>query len=193
MKFLFDLFPIILFFVAYHWGDIYLATAVAVAASVLQIAVYWLWQRRVERMHLISGGLIVVFGAMTLALANPLFIMWKPTIVNFLFAAVFIASGYIGKRTIVEHLMRHVIEVPTAVYRRVNWAWAWFFVFSGVLNIIVAYGFSEAFWVNFKLFGLMGLTFVFMIGQGIYLGAAGAKATAQSEPENQHRKNQSGD
>lgn len=187
MKFLFDLFPILLFFLAYHWGDIYIATAVAMLASVVQIGVSWLWLRRVERIYWISAGFIIAFGGLTLLLANPLFIMWKPTIINFLFAAVFIASGYIGKRTVVEHLMRHVLTVPTAIYRRVNWAWAWFFVFSGVLNIIVAYSFSEAFWVNFKLFGLMGLTIVFMIAQGIYLGAAAARMEAQTEQDNQGR------
>jgi len=185
MKFLFDFFPILLFFGAYHYYDIYVATGVAMAASLLQVGGYWLVQRRFERMHLISLALIMIFGALTLLLQNPLFVMWKPTIVNILFALVFAASAYVGEKNLVQRLMEPVIQVPDPIWVRVNWAWVGFFLVSAVANIVVAYSFSEAVWVNFKLFGLMGLTFVFMIGQGVYLAmhATGVAGDEPSPPE----------
>lgn len=169
MKFLFDFFPILLFFAAYHLAGIYVATAVAMAASVVQIGAGWLVRKKVERMHWISTGLILVFGGMTLILHNPHFIMWKPTILNWLFALVFAGSAFIGAKPLVQRMMEHVMQVPSNIWHRVNWAWVLFFIVSGVANIVVAYRFSEDTWVNFKLFGLMGMTFVFMIAQGIYL------------------------
>ncbi|MFO7582679.1 septation protein A [Guyparkeria sp.] len=183
MKFLFDFFPILLFFGAYHLEGIYVATAVAMVASVVQIAAGWLMWRKVERMHWISAGLIVLFGGMTLILHNPLFIMWKPTILNWLFALVFLGSAYIGSKPLVQRMMEHVIQVPREIWHRVNWAWVGFFVLSGVANIVVAYQFSEAFWVNFKLFGLMGMTFVFMILQGLYLGMYAERAEVEAEQQ----------
>lgn len=170
MKFLFDFFPILLFFAAYHLEGIYVATAVAMIASMVQIAAGWLLWRKLERMHWISALLIMLFGGMTLILQNPLFIMWKPTIVNWLFALVFLGSAFVGEKPLVQRMMEHVIQVPRTIWYRVNWAWVGFFLFSGAANIWVAYQFPEAVWVNFKLFGLMGMTFVFMILQGLYLG-----------------------
>ncbi|MFP4640431.1 MAG: septation protein A [Guyparkeria sp.] len=183
MKFLFDFFPILLFFGAYHLEGIYVATAVAMVASVIQIVAGWLMWRKVERMHWVSAGLIVLFGGMTLILHNPLFIMWKPTILNWLFALVFLGSAYIGSKPLVQRMMEHVIQVPREIWHRVNWAWVGFFLLSGVANIVVAYQFSEAIWVNFKLFGLMGMTFVFMILQGLYLGMYAERAEVETEPE----------
>jgi intracellular septation protein len=169
MKFLFDFFPILLFFVAYKVWDIYVATAVAIAASFVQVGLYWLKHRRTERMHLITLGLLVLFGGLTLILQDPVFIKWKPTIVNWLFATVFLGSQLIGDRTLVERMMSHVIKVDPPIWRRVNLAWVLFFVISGAINLYVAYNFSENTWVNFKLFGLMGLTIAFVFGQAIVL------------------------
>jgi intracellular septation protein len=169
MKFLFDFFPVLLFFVAYKVWDIYVATAVAIGASFVQVALYWLKHRRTEKVHLVTLALLVVFGGMTLALQDPLFIKWKPTIVNWLFAAVFLGSQLIGERPLAERMMSHAIRVDPPVWRRVNLAWVLFFVFSGAINLYVAYNFSENAWVNFKLFGLMGLTIAFVFGQAIWL------------------------
>ena len=143
MKFLFDFFPILLFFAAYHLYGIYAATAVAMVASVLQIGAGWLLWRKVERMHWISAGLIVFFGGMTLLLHNPLFIMWKPTILNWLFALVFLGSAWIGSKPLVQRMMEHVIQVPREIWHRVNWAWVAFFFVSGMANILVAYQFTQ--------------------------------------------------
>ena len=170
MKFLFDLFPILLFFVAYKMYDIYVATAVAIGAAFVQTVLFWLKHRKFEKMHLITLAILVVFGGLTLILRDPVFIKWKPTVVNWLFGATFLGSQFIGERPLVERMMGHAITVPGPVWRRLNWAWILFFLAMGLINIYVAYNFSEETWVNFKLFGMMGLTLVFVFAQAFYLG-----------------------
>ena len=169
MKFLFDLFPIILFFAAYKLYDIYVATGVAIVAAVLQTGLFWLKHRRFENMHLVTLGLLIVFGGLTLILRDPIFIKWKPTVVNWLFAVVFMGSRFFGERTLVERMMSHAITVPAPVWLKLNWAWTLFFLAMGVLNLYVAYNYSEDTWVNFKLFGMMGLTIAFVFMQAFYL------------------------
>jgi intracellular septation protein len=170
MKFLFDLFPILLFFVAYKMYDIYVATAVAIGAAFVQTGLFWLKHRKFEKMHVITLLILVVFGGLTLILRDPVFIKWKPTVVNWLFGATFLGSQFIGERPLVERMMGHAITVPGPVWRRLNWAWILFFLAMGLINIYVAYSFSEETWVNFKLFGMMGLTLVFVFAQAFYLG-----------------------
>ena len=169
MKILADFFPILLFFIAYQLYDIYVATAVAIVASSLQVVVEWLRSGRVERMHLITLGLLVVFGGLTLALRDPLFIKWKPTVVNWLFGLVFLGSQLIGERTMVERMMRHAVELPRRIWNRLNLAWGLFFIASGALNLYVAFNFTEETWVNFKLFGMLGLTAAFVVLQAFYM------------------------
>jgi intracellular septation protein len=169
MKFLADFFPILLFFVAYQLYDIYVATAVAIAASFIQVGYFWLRNHRVEKMHLVTLALLILFGGLTLILRDPLFIKWKPTVVNWLFAVVFLGSHFIGKKTIVERMMSHAVTLPLEIWVRLNTAWSLFFVASGALNLYVAFNYAEATWVNFKLFGLLGLTMVFVVLQALYL------------------------
>jgi len=197
MKQLFDFFPILLFFIVYKFyldlpdgliegingllpfmqmqaGDsshaIYLATLVAILATIVQVALTAVIVRRVEKMHIITLILLVVFGGATLLLKDPVFIKWKPTAINWLFALVFLGSQFIGDKPLVQRMMGHALEIDDrSVWSRVNLAWVGFFVFSGVANIVVAYTFSEDIWVDFKLFGLMGLTLIFVIGQAFYL------------------------
>ncbi|MGD2137343.1 MAG: septation protein A [Gammaproteobacteria bacterium] len=169
MKFLFDLFPILLFFLAYKLYDIYVATAVAILAALLQTGLYWLKHRKFEKMHVITLGILILFGGLTLVLRDPVFIKWKPTVVNWLFGIAFLGSRFFGKRTLVERMMSHAITAPGPVWLRLNWAWVVFFLGMGLLNIYVAYNFSEDTWVNFKLFGMMGLTLLFVFGQAFYL------------------------
>ncbi len=169
MKFLFDFFPILLFFIAFKMYDIYVATAVAIAATFVQVGWMWLQHRRVENMHLITLGIMVVFGGATLLLHDETFIMWKPTVVNWLFAAAFWGSHFIGKKPFVQRMMENAVELPDTVWRKLSHAWSLFFVFLGVANLWVAYTFDTDTWVNFKLFGLTGLTLVFIIGQAFYL------------------------
>ena len=120
-------------------------------------------------MHLVTLGILVLFGGLTLVLHDPVFIKWKPTVVNWLFALIFLGSRFIGQRTLVERMMSHAISVPTAVWLKLNWAWTLFFIAIGLVNLYVAYRYSEAVWVNFKLFGMLGLTLVFVFAQAFYL------------------------
>lgn len=170
MKFLFDFLPILLFFIAYKTYDIYVATAVAIAAAGAQTMIFWLRHRRFEKMHLATFGLLAVFGGLTLILHDPVFIKWKPTVINWLFATVFLGSHFVGEKTLVERMMSHAIAAPHSVWLRLSWAWIVFFVSIGLLNLYVAFNYDEETWVNFKLFGMLGITFVFVIGQAMFLG-----------------------
>jgi intracellular septation protein len=169
MKFLFDLFPIILFFIAYKTHGIFVATAVAIAASFLQVGLYWLKHHKVEKTHVITLVLIAVFGGLTLALQDETFIKWKPSVINWLFGIVFFGSQFIGKKTIVERMMGANISLPDYVWPKLNMAWAVFFIALGFANLYVMSYYDTDTWVNFKLFGMMGFTLVFLLLQGIYL------------------------
>ncbi len=170
MKMLFDLFPVILFFVAYKLGDIYLATGVAIVASIAQIG--WLKLRRhtVENMQWVSLLIIVLFGGMTLFFQDETFIKWKPTVLYGLFAIALLVARYGFGRNLIEAAMGKQVQLPRPVWERLNLAWLLFFVVLGVLNILIAYRFSTDVWVNFKLFGSLGLTILFVIGQALYMG-----------------------
>jgi intracellular septation protein len=197
MKQLFDFFPILLFFIVYKFfldlpdelivsvnqffpfmqmqpGEskhaIYLATLTAILATFVQVALTAIVSKKIEKMHIITLILLVVFGGATLMLKDPIFIKWKPTAINWLFALVFLGSQYVGKKPLVERMMGHALKVnDSAVWLRLNLAWVGFFIFSGIANLVVAFNFSEEIWVDFKLFGLMGLTILFVIGQAFYL------------------------
>ena len=169
MKILADLFPVILFFIAYQLFDIYIATQVAIAAAAVQVVYNRLRYGKVETMHWVTLGLLVLFGGLTLALRDPTFIKWKPTVVNWLFAAAFLLSQLFMKRSLLRRMMDHAVNMPDTAWLRLNTAWVAFFAAMGVLNLYIAYNFSEAVWVNFKLFGFLGLTLVFMLAQGFYL------------------------
>ncbi|MES9846519.1 MAG: septation protein A [Candidatus Sedimenticola sp. PURPLELP] len=181
MKFLTDFFPVVLFFIAYQIYDIYVATQVAIAASMLQVGFEWLRNRTVPKMHLITLGLLVVFGGLTLALRDPLFIKWKPTVVNWLFAVAFIGSQFIGEKSLIERMMSHAVTLPAHIWPRLNMAWAVFFVAMGAINLYVAFNYPEETWVNFKLFGMMGLTFLFVILQALYMARFMEESTEAPE------------
>jgi intracellular septation protein len=164
MQLLVDLFPIILFFTVYMVnGSIYVATAALMGAMVLQIAVQWFRHRTVSKMLLISGAVVILFGGATLILRNPIFIQWKPTIANWLFAAAFAASRYIGKKTLIERMLGEAVEMPTAAWRQLNWIWIASFFLLGAINIYVIYNYSEATWVKFKLVSIIVFTVVSML------------------------------
>ncbi len=207
MKFLADFFPILLFFVFYKIYDIYAATAVAIAASFVQVGFHWLRHRKFETMHLVTLGILVVFGGLTIALQDRVFIMWKPSVVNWLFALVFLFSQFIGEKPLIKRMMSHAITVPDDIWKRLNGLWVAFFILMGALNLYIASDFFvveetlraatgmaeidltrcgelfqdenlelcknarslEETWVNFKLFGMLGLTVVFVIAQAFYL------------------------
>jgi len=169
MKFLFDLFPVILFFVAYKFAGIYAATGVAIAATFAQIGWVKFRHGTVDKMLWVSLGLITVFGGMTLLLRDPTFIKWKPTVLYWLFAVVLLVSALLLKKNLIRAMMEKQVALPDRVWGSLNLAWAGFFALMGVLNIYVAYNYSEDAWVNFKLFGGMGLMLAFIVAQGLLL------------------------
>ncbi|MCW8903658.1 MULTISPECIES: septation protein A [Sedimenticola] len=183
MKFLSDLFPVILFFIAYKMYDFYVATAVIIVATIAQVGFNWFRHHKVEKMHLVTLLLVLLFGGLTLYLQDPLFLKWKPTVVNWLFAIVFLGSQFIGNKPLVERMMSKSVALPPPVWSRLNLAWTLFFVAMGVVNLYVAFNFSEAAWVNFKLFGMMGMTILFIILQAFYLAKFITEPEQKTTPE----------
>jgi intracellular septation protein len=169
MKFLFDLFPVILFFAAFKVFDIYIATGVVIAATVAQIG--WVWHRhgKVDTMLWVSLGLVVVFGGATLILHDETFIKWKPTILYWLFATTLFGSAQFFGKNLIRAMLGQQVELPETLWVRLNYAWIGFFAVMGVVNLWVAFNFSTDTWVSFKLFGGMGLMIVFIVLQGVVL------------------------
>lgn len=176
-KFLFDLFPLLIFFAAFKLYGIYVATAAAIAATCAQVTLFWRTHRRFEAMHLITLAVIAIFGGLTIALQDDAFIKWKPSIVNWIFAAAIGATLLFGNKTALEYLLAGKIKLPRPVWKNLNIAWAVFFAVQGLLNMYVAFFYNPtadaaartAFWVNFKVFGQTALTFIFVIAQGLLL------------------------
>ena len=189
-KFLFDLFPLILFFIAYRFADIYVATGVAMAAGVVQILWLKLRGHAIETMHWINLGVIVFFGGATLLLHDDAFIKWKPTVLYWIFGGVLLGSRLLLGRNLLKKLLGAKIQMPDAVWDRFNASWSIFFIVAGGLNLFVAFSghFTETQWVNFKVFGLMGMLLAFVIAQSLWLGKhmqgpAEGKPLPASEPE----------
>lgn len=179
MKFLFDLFPVILFFIAFKLQGIYVATAVAIAASFAQIGWLWLRGRKIDAMLWVSLAIIVVFGSATLLLHDETFIKWKPTVLYWLFASVLSVSALVFHKNLMRAMLGEKIQLPDPAWSKLNFSWVGFFAGMGVLNLYVAFNFPTDTWVNFKLFGGMGLMLAFVIAQSLFL----AKYVEQKEPE----------
>ncbi|MGR2664124.1 MULTISPECIES: septation protein A [Chromobacterium] len=169
MKFFTDLFPVVLFFATYWLSrDMFIATGVAIAATTLLVGWTWLRHRKVDTMQWVSLGLIVVLGGATLLLHDKHFIMWKPTVLYWVMGAGLLISDFLGKNGL-KLMMGQQLQLPAPVWRKLTWAWVGFFAFMGALNLFVAYRFSEDVWVNFKLFGGLGLMLAFVIAQSLFL------------------------
>lgn len=184
MKFLFDFFPIALFFITFKFYDdpqegVLAATAVAIIATMVQVLLFWLKNRRVEKMHIITLVLITVLGGATLILKDPVFIKWKPTAVNWMFAIAFFGSQFIGKNPFVKRMMAHAVDLPEVVWTKLNFAWVVFFTAMGFANLYVAFNYDLTTWVDFKTYGMLGLTILFVILQAIFL----AKHMPENKPE----------
>ena len=168
MKFLFDLFPVLLFFAAFKLADIYVATAVAIGATFLQIGLLALLRRKIDTMLWVSLGIIVVFGGATLVLRDETFIKWKPTVLYWIFGAA-LAAAQLLRRNLIRSMLGAQIQLPDRVWRNLNWSWVAFFAFMGAANLLVAFNFSTDQWVNFKLFGGTGLMLLFVVAQALFL------------------------
>jgi len=168
MKFLFDLFPVFLFFAAFQVWDIYVATGVAIAASFAQIGWLALRGRKIEPMLWASLAIIVVFGGLTLFLRDKTFIQWKPTVLYWLFGTV-LAGGALTGRNLIKAMMSKQVALPEPVWARLNWSWVGFFACMGAANLYVAYNFSEHIGVNLTLFGGIGLMLLFALARLLVL------------------------
>jgi len=169
MKLLFDIFPVILFFVAYKVADIYTATAIAIVATIAQIAWVWYKHNKIDGMQWTSLAIIVIFGGATLFFHNENFIKWKPTVLYWLFSASLVVSSAFFRKNLMRSIMGEQMQLPDAIWSRLNWSWAGFFAVMGVLNLWIAQNYSTDVWVNFKMFGTLGLMLVFVVAQGLLL------------------------
>jgi intracellular septation protein len=190
MQLLFDLLPVIAFFIAYKVAGIYFATGILIVGVLAQTLYSWIRHKKVSPMLLTSAVLVLIFGGLTLLIHDATFIKWKPTIVSWLFAGAFLISHFMKGPTLVERMMgEHVTLKSAALWNRLNLMWVVFFVFEGALNIYVAKHYSESTWVSFKLFGLMGITLAFALLQGVWLSrqmdavgrAAGATESTEAD------------
>ena len=172
-KFLFDLFPIILFFIAFKIYDIFIATAVAIVATLLQIIYVYLKDKKVEKVLLFNGVMITFLGGLTILLQDKMFIMWKPSVLYWCFALILLFSNLFLKKNLVQMALGKQVELKNKFWNVINWYTSIFFVLLGFINLYVAYNFSEDTWVNFKLFGITGLLFIYMIFLGLYISKVG--------------------
>ena len=189
-KFLFDLFPLLLFFIAYRLADIYTATAVAMIASVGQLLWLKLRGKAIEILHWVNLFIILVFGGATLWLQSEVFIMWKPTVLYWLFGVTLAGGLLLFRRNLLQQLMNATgqLKLPDPVWNRLAWAWIVFFFFMGAANLFVAFSgwFTEAQWVSFKVFGLFGLMILFVIAQSVYLARHLEHETGTSPANDKH-------
>jgi intracellular septation protein len=169
MKFLFDLFPVALFFVAFKLFDIYVATGVAIATTALQVGFLKLRGNPVHPMLRASFAIIDVFGGPTHFLKDETYIKWKPTVLYWLFGAVLAGAELLFRRNLIRAVLGEQMQLPGRVWSRLQWSWVGFFAFMGAANLYVAFNYSTDLWVNFKLFGGMGLMFLFVIGKSLLL------------------------
>jgi intracellular septation protein len=169
MKLLFDLFPVILFFIAFKIFNVYVATGTAIVATIAQIG--WVkWRHgKVDTMLWVSFAIIAVFGGATLILHDETFIKFKPTILYWVFATILLGSNLLLKKNLMRTLLKEKLTLPTKVWNQVNLGWSLFFVLLGIVNLYVAFNFSTDAWVNFKLFGATGMMLVFVLLQAMAL------------------------
>ncbi len=188
MKILFDFFPVLLFFIVFKTNPdetqgMINATAVLIVATIIQVAITWIKTKTINKMHVITLVLVLVFGGATIYFQDKLFLIWKVTIAQWLFAAVFIGSEYIGKTSIIKRMMGKAITLPDNIWVQLNFAWSFFFIFVGIVNLYVAYNYDFSTWVDFKLFGVFGLMFTFIILQTLYISKYIKEEPADTESD----------
>ncbi len=172
LKFLYDFIPVLLFFGAFKFYGIYVATTVGIIATAVQVALTWILKRRPDHQQLITLVVFTLFGGLTLYFHNPLFVKWKPTVIFWIFAVAFLGSQFIGKKNLVRRMLEKGFEghaTEHLPWGRLNLVWVVFFALLGGINLFVAYHYPTDIWVNFKLYGVMGLLVFFCFGQAIWL------------------------
>lgn len=177
-----DFIPLLLFFIVYKiepraveilgnsytLGGIFSATAMLIVSSVVVYGILFVKQGKLEKSQWLTLAACLVFGSLTLAFHSETFLKWKAPVVNWLFALAFLGSHFIGDRPLIQRIMGHALSLPQAIWTKLNIAWIIFFLFCGAANLYVAFTYQE-FWVDFKVFGSLGMTLLFLIGQGLFL------------------------
>ena len=169
MQLFVDYLPILFFFGAYFYKGIYFATGVLMVVMPVVMLAQWAITKKLNKIYAASTVLVLVLGSATLLLRNPLFLYWKPTVLNWAIAFAFLGSQFIGEKPFAQRMLGGAASLEENQWRRLNQIWVVFFLFIGGINLYVAYTFSEPTWVKFKLFGMLGLTFLFVIIQTIWL------------------------
>ena len=169
MKQFFDFIPLLVFFAVYKFYDIYTATAALMVVTVLQIAITWFTLRKLEKMHLITLAMVLVFGGFTLFFHDDAFIKWKVTVINLLFSAALLVSQFVLKKPLIKQMLGKEMQLPDAIWSRVNLGWAGFFAVAAATNTYIAFRLPQEVWVNFKVFGLLGMTLLFTVATVFYL------------------------
>ncbi|WP_342753606.1 septation protein A [Pantoea sp. MBD-2R] len=169
MKQLLDFLPLVVFFIFYKLYDIFVASGALIVATALALVISWVLYRKLEKMTLVTFVLVTVFGTLTLVFHNDEFIKWKVTVIYTLFAAALLFSQFWMKQPLIQTMLGKELTLPAFAWRRLNVAWALFFFACGLANIYVAFWLSQEFWVNFKVFGLTGLTMLFTLISGLYI------------------------
>ena len=193
MKQFFDFFPVLLFVVAYFTSkDMILATKVLLVGSLIQIAVFWLWKRTVEKMHLITFVVVLIMGTLTIVLDDPIYIIWKPTVINWSLACVLLVAQVLGKnlvRKAVEGFLTQTphlkLSMPESKWGPLNLIWVFYLFMLGVINLYVAFNDTEETWVTFKLVGFTAINLSFFIAQFMYFSKFISEVDTDNKQETQ--------
>ena len=169
MKQLLDFIPLVIFFAAYKFANIYVATGALMGATLLQMLIVWVLYKKLERNQFITLGLVLVFGTMTLVFHNEAFIKWKVTVLYAAFAIALWFSQFVSKKPLMKRLLGEAIELPEHVWNKVNFSWGLFFLIVGLLNVYIAFYLPTEIWVDFKVFGVLVLMLACTAATGVYI------------------------
>lgn len=184
MQLFYEIFPVFLFFLAFKFYGIYVATVVGIVTTFLQVLISRFWLGKWDKKQLITLAVFLVFGGMTLYFHDPIFVKWKPTVIFWLFAISILITHFFTKKPLIQRLMEHMLQdkghIPLQIWKRLNLFWALFFIMLGGVNIYVAYFYSNDAWVNFKFYGITSALLVFSVFQAFYL----SRFLVESTPNN---------
>lgn len=181
MKAMIDLIPFVFFYIAYQFYGFYAATGAIIIACSIQSLILFCINRRLERLQVIVLALIWVFGGVTLLLHNPIYLQYKVSVLYWIMSLVFFYTQFFSKEKALSYVLKDHLTLPASAWKALNLSWAVFFLLMGSLNLYVVYHFSMNFWVNFKMFGTLAITFIFVLAQSFYI----AKHTDLSDSSKQ--------
>ena len=169
MKQILEFIPLILFFAVYKLVGIREAAITLIVATIIQMIILKLKYGKIEKQQIIMGSAVVFFGALTAYFNELEFLKWKVTIIYALFALVLLISQYGFKKPLIKQLLGKEIQLPETVWNRLNLGWSGFFLLFMIINLIISHFFSDDIWVDFKTFGIIGMTFVATLLTGFYI------------------------